>query len=291
MIVQTHWSKPYRWRKQNQSLADLLYMYAASAYSIKKSFNSPIAMITDSSMASILTDLPMPYDFISNELDEWNVDPQWWASPKFYVFQKYAQQFHPLIQMDTDIFFWEPMGVKSHVQLLVQSIETGEQFENSYEVPVAFVDKALRKNNPTAASLLPWRPDLRTALNCGVVGFAEPAYAMEYAAMALDICENLTPYLNEFQETIPRKKRAGSIMVVPEQYFLGCYAAAKDMYIAYISTKFSKGGQIVNYNPTDYYHAMASKKDPTIRLSFKELVRTEQPKLFAAIQKTAYAGL
>ena len=192
--------------------------------------------------------------------------------------------------MDTDVFFWEQTGVENHVQLLVQSIETGEQFAHSYAEPVAFVDKILRKNNPTS-NLLPWRPDLQSALNCGVVGFSNPANAIEYSSMAIDICTNLTPHLEEFNQTIPPKLRRGSIMVVPEQYFLGCYALSTNLYIAYISTKTSKKGKIINYNPSDYYHAMASKKDSNIRQSFKELVRTEQPKLFAAIQKSAYAGL
>jgi len=289
MIVQTHWSKPARWRRQNENIADMLYMYASSAFAIRQNFKAPVGMVTDSSFAAILADLPFPYDFVTTELDNFNMDLRWWASPKFYVFSKYARQLHPLIQMDTDVYFWEEMDVQDHVQLLVQSIESGEQFDNSYTEPVKFFDDILRKVNPQS-SLLPWRPDLTSALNCGVVGFANPDFAAEYADMALRICKQVTPYLNLFQDTVPAKKARGTAMVVPEQYFLGCYAAARDMYIAYISTKIKKGVAI-NYNPKDYYHAMAAKKEPVVRKSFRELVKNQQPELYAAIQKSAYGSL
>lgn len=289
MIFQSHWSKPTRWLSQNNSIADMLFMYAASAHSVKKAFGQPVAMVTDSSFASILSDLPMPYDHITTELDGLRIDPRWWAAPKFHIFGKYSAQFPWLLQLDTDVFFWEPMRIGTHVDLLTQSIEHGEQFATSYAEPVRFFDRKFREMGIPPNRLYPWRPDLQTALNCGVVGFRNPAAAMEYAAMATGICDLMTPHLDEFEKNIPAKKRMGSAMVIPEQYFLKCYAAARDLQIAYVSTKLERG-RPSHYDPDDYYHAMGSKEDPSVRAKFRQLVMRDQPELHRAIMASAYAG-
>lgn len=268
----------------------MLFMYADSAHSLKKSFGLPVAMITDSSFASILADLPMPYDHVSSELDGLKIDPRWWAAPKLHIFRRYAPQFPWLLQMDTDVFFWEPTEIGAHVDLLAQSIEHGEQFESSYRAPVAFFARKFSEMGMGAEQLLPWRSDLLTALNCGVVGFRDPAAAQNYAETAWRICELMTPHLDEFESLIPFRKRMGSCMVIPEQYFLKCFANAHGLQTAYVSTRFERGLPR-HYDPDDYYHAMGSKGDPRIRRKFRERVRTQQPDLYRAITSSAYGGL
>lgn len=290
MIFQSHWSKPTRWLSQNGTIADMLFMYAASAHSVKKAFNSPVAMITDSSFASILSDLPMPYDHVTTELDSLRMDPRWWAFPKLHIFMKYSEQYPWLLQLDTDVFFWEPMEIGTHVDLLTQSIEHGDQFNTSYREPVKFFQKKFVEMGLTPKTTWPWRPDLQTALNCGVVGFRNPSDAVNYAAMAMQICVLMTPYLDEFESTIPQKYRLGSAMVIPEQYFLKCYAEANSLYTAYVSTKIDRG-RPVHYHPDDYYHAMGSKGDAKIRRKFRDRVEKEQPELYRAIMSSAYGGL
>lgn len=275
---------------QSNTIADMLFMYAASAYSVKKAFGSPVAMITDSSFASILTDLPMPYDHITTELDSIRMDPRWWAYPKFQIFRNYSASYPWLLQMDTDVCFWEPMQIGAHVDLLTQSIEHGEQFETSYKAPIRFFQKKFSEMGYSPQRMYPWRPDLLTALNCGVVGFRNPSDAMSYAEMGTAICDAMTPHLDEFEDAIPHKKRMGSAMVIPEQYFLKCYASAKDLQIAYVSTKMERGKPI-QYDPDDYYHAMGSKTDPVVRGKFRQYVLRNMPELHRAIMSSAYGGL
>lgn len=275
---------------QNNTIANMLFMYAASAHSVKQAFQSPVAMITDSSFASILADLPMPYDYVSTELDGITMDPRWWAFPKFHIFMNYSRKYPWLLQLDTDVFFWEPMQIGGHVDLLVQSIEHGDQFETSYKEPVRFFQNKFSEMGYSPEKLYPWRPDLLTALNCGVVGFRNPDHAIEYASLATMICMAMTPYLNEFEETIPYKKRMGSPMVVPEQYFLKCYANSKNLNLAYVATKMERGIP-THYNPDDYYHAMGSKNDPAVRKKFRDYVAKNMPELHRAIMSSAYGGL
>ena len=142
----------------------------------------------------------------------------------------------------------------------------------------------------TPERLYPWRPDLLTALNCGVVGFRNPDQAVEYASLATTICLAMTPYLDEFDKTIPAKKRMGTAMVVPEQYFLKCYANAKNLTTAYVSTKMARGVP-TDYHPEDYYHAMGSKNDPEVRKKFRNYVSKSLPDLYRAIITSAYGGL
>ena len=275
---------------QNDSLADMLYMYAASAYTLKKAFNTKVAMVTDSGFASILSDLPMPYDYVTTELDDLRADPRWWAAPKFHIFRKYSEQYPWMLQIDTDVFFWEPMMIGTHVDLLTQSIEHGKIFDDSYKAPVKFFQQKLEGLGLTPKDYFPWRPDLLTALNCGVVGFKDPLHALFYATQAMQLCDVMTPYLDEFDEKIPLKKRLGSAMVVPEQYFLQCYASAHNMQVAYVSTKFEHGIPR-HYDPSDYYHAMADKQKPKVRRKFRDYVIQSQPELHRAIMRSAYGGL
>jgi len=275
---------------QNDTIADMLYMYAASAYTLKRAFGTDVAMITDSRFASILSDLPMPYDYVSTELDDLRTDPRWWAAPKFYIFQKYADAFPWMLQIDTDVFFWEPMTIGEHVELLTQSIEHGKVFEDSYKAPVKFFQQKLSGLGLTPKDYFPWRPDLLTALNCGVVGFRDPQHARAYAALANRLCEVMTPYLDEFDEKIPRSKRLGSAMVIPEQYFLQCYASALDLKTAYVSTKIQHGIPR-DYDPDDYYHAMGDKQKRAVRSKFRDYVIQSQPELHRAISRSAYGGL
>lgn len=282
MIYQSHWSKPRRWSAQNPSIADMLFMYAASAHSLRQSFGMPVAMIADSEFSALVNGLPMPYDLLTTELDDLHASPRWWASAKFHIFKKYAPQHKRMFQMDTDVFFWEPTAVGDHVGLLVQSVEQDNLFKNSYELPVKFFEAKFREMGLTREQTWPWRPDLKSALNCGVVGFAKADDAVEYATMAQKICDMMTPFLGQFRQQIPETYRRGSPMVVPEQYFLQCFAKDRDLYTAYVCTKLDSG-KLSYYDPDDYYHAMGDKVDPAIRLKFAKLVRLEQPELYHAI--------
>ena len=288
MIIQSHWSKPSRWEKQHGSIANLLYMYAASAHALKKNQKVPVAMVTDSAFAAILKDLPMPYDFVTTELDSLSgINPLWWAYPKFYIFNKYAPQFHWMLQCDTDVFFWERMDMGSHVDLVAQSIEDKHFVSHSYKRPVAYFQKVLSQVGAPPA----WDPSIDYAFNCGVVGFKDGQTAQDYALNAMDICHKMNPYLDDFIEKVPAEMRLGSIMVIPEQYFLACYAKANDLYVTFMASQKTKDGRYMNFDPKDYYHAMASKKDPNIRTIWQQMVKDKQPTLYDAIQKTAYAGL
>lgn len=288
MIIQSHWSKPSRWEKQHGTLANMLYMYAASAHALKKNQQVPVGMVTDSAFAAILRDLPMPYDFITTDLDELSgVNPLWWAYPKFLISAKYGPQFKWLLQCDTDVFFWEKMEFGEHVELLVQSVEDKHFFSHSYRVPVGFFDAILKDVGAPPE----WDGSLDYAFNCGVVGFRDGEVARDYAEKAMYICAKMTPFLDSFTKVIPAEKRLGSIMVIPEQYFLGCYAKRHKLYTTFMASEKTKDGRVMNYDPKDYYHAMGSKKDPDIRTIWQGMVKKEQPALYAAIQKTAYAGL
>lgn len=282
MIVQSHWSKPTRWTAQSRSIAELLFMYAASANSLKKAFRMPVGMVTDSDFNELLRGLPMPYDFISTELDGWGMDPRWWASPKFYIFKTYAPQHRKFYQMDTDVFFWESTTVGEDVGLLVQSVEENEVFQHSYEKPVRFFNEKLLARGMTAEQLLPWRTGFRSAFNCGVVGFGKPGDAVEYATMAEAICNWMTPHLDGFMAEIPAESRQGTAMVIPEQYFLKCFQADRNLKPAYVCSKMVSG-KLEYYDPEDYYHAMAQKNNPDIRGRFKKMVEKEQPALHAEI--------
>lgn len=263
-------------------------MYGASAHALKKSFNLPVGMVTDSDFAEIIKGLPMPYDFVSTELDDWGMDPRWWASPKFHIFKKYAPQNKKFYQMDTDVFFWDSMTVGDHVGLLVQSVEDedgeidGGVYGHSYKLPVNFFNSKLLSKGLTPEQLLPWSPTFKSAYNCGVVGFGKTDDAVEYASMAIKICEWMTPYLDEFMSSIPAKLRRGSAMVVPEQYFLRCFSADRNLYVAHVCEKMVSG-KLTYFDPDDYYHAMAKKGDPNVRGRFREMVELEQPELFDAI--------
>lgn len=288
MIIQSHWSKPSRWEKQHGSLSNMLYMYAASAYALKQNQKVPVGMVTDSAFAAILKDLPMPYDFITTDLDELSgINPVWWAYPKFLISDKYGPQFEWLIQCDTDVFFWERMDLGSHVDLLVQSVEDKHFFSHSYRIPVGFVDGVLRNIGAPAE----WNGSTDYAFNCGVVGFKDGSMAQDYARKGMYICAKMTPFVDAFHDAVPAEKRLGSIMVVPEQYFLACYAKYRQLYVTFIASEKTKDGKVMNYDPKDYYHAMASKRDPDIRTIWQGMVKEKQPALYAAIQKTAYAGL
>jgi len=290
IVVQTHWSKPNRWEKQHGSLANMLYMYASSAFSMKKNLKTQVGMVTDSSFASILRDLPMPYDFITTDLDEISgVDQTWWAFPKFFVFQKYAPQVPWLLQCDTDVFFWDEMEIGEHVDLLVQSMEAKDYFMHSYKYPVAFFDMKMKGSG--VPSDIGWDPTLQVAYNCGVVGFKDGNRAKEYAENAMKVCREMSPYMNQFNDIIPPQRRAGTGMVVAEQYYLANFAKNRDLYTAFIATMKRLDGKFESYDPEDYYHAMASKKDPKIRALWKTRVEKEQPALYRAIQQSAYAGL
>lgn len=290
MIFQSHWTKPTRWVSQNRSVADMLFMYSASAHSLKKAFGMPVGMIADSDFASLVSGLPLPYDLFTTELDGLQADSRWWASAKFHIFKKYAPQHKRIYQMDTDVFFWEPTTVGDHVGLLVQSVEQDEIFRNSYTAPVRFFDACFREIGMTPQQTLPWRPDLKTALNCGVVGFGKADDAVEYATMAEKICSLITPFLDRFMDEIPESRRMGSAMVIPEQYFLQCFAQDRDLYTAYICSRMTSG-KLTYYDPDDYYHAMAKKTDPKTRHQFRELVRHEQPGLYRAILEKYGDGL
>lgn len=266
---------------QNKSIADMLFMYAASAESLKKAFGMPVAMITDSDFYSVLNGLPLPYDLITTELDGLQADPRWWASAKFHIFKTYAPQHPKIYQMDTDVFFWEPTTIGDHVGLVVQSIEQDEVFLNSYTDPVRFFESQFRRMGLTKEQTWPWRPDLTSAFNCGVVGFGSPGDAVDYADMAGEICRKMTPHLDEFLQ-IPAKRRQGTAMVVPEQYFLRCFAQDRNLYTAYVCTKMISG-KMSYYDPDDYYHAMAQKNDPEIRNRFRAMVMRSSPGLHREI--------
>lgn len=281
MIFQSHWSKPTRWTTQNKSVADMLFMYAASADSLKKAFNMPVAMVTDSDFASMLNGLPLPYDLITTELDGLRADPRWWASAKFHIFKTYAPQHPKLYQMDTDVFFWQPTTVGDHVGLVVQSVEQDEVFSHSYAAPVRFFESKFRQMGLSREQTWPWRPDLTSAFNCGVVGFGRPVDAVEYATMAEEICRLMTPFLDEFM-LIPPKSRQGTPMVIPEQYFLRCFAQDRNLYTAYVCTKMISG-KLAYYDPDDYYHAMADKNNPETRNRFREMVQASRPDLYREI--------
>ena len=287
MIFQSHWSKPARWGQQHGSLANMLYMYAASAHNLKNKMRVPVGMVTDSDFAAILKDLPMPYDFITTDLDELSgVSTTWWAYPKFLVFKKYAPRMEWLLQIDTDVFFWDNMEIGDHVDLLTQSIEDKHWFGHSYELPVKFFSEKLSLHGAPPA----WCPDAKQAFNCGVVGFKNGSLAADYASQAMEICAKMTPYADEFNMRIPRLKRAGSAMVVVEQYFLSCYAKYHNLYTSFMATMMKGDGIARNYDPTDYYHAMADKKNADIRELWKDMVKKEQPHVYEAIKNSAYGG-
>lgn len=290
--MQSHWSKPGRWKNQNESLRDQLLMYGLSAFSLRRAFECPVMMVTDSRFGSILADLPKIYDGISTELDDLRFPREFWASPKFHIFMKYAPDFARentrLIQCDTDVFFWEPMQIGDAPDILVQSIEDESHYRVSYREPVRFVDLALRERGVT----IPWwNPGFRQALNCGVVAFRDGNYAAEYAKNAMAICEALTPYLDLFDQTIPPSQRKGSIMVVPEQYYLLCAAIAKQNHVAYVSTRMTGYGKgYKNYDPEDYYHMMGDKEKPEKRESIARLARQRIPEIYEAVTRSAYGG-
>lgn len=289
IIVQTHWSKPTRWQSQNKKLSDQLIMYALSAHTCRKAFNSPVVMVTDSAFATILADLPKVYDAVTTELDEMTgVDPRFWAFPKFHVFAKYAPSNPWLTQIDTDVFFWDEMQIGEHVELLVQSYEDGHLFDHSYDLPVKFVDSAIKD----VKAVIPyWCGNSRKgAYNCGVVGFKNGDTAKEYAINAMEICEAVEPFLNSFDDAIPKEKRRGSIMVIPEQYYLKCFADGKNLYVSHVSAKKLADGTIASFHPFDYYHMMGDKTDQKMRDMVKDKAGRELPEFMNALSKSAYAG-
>jgi len=289
IVVQTHWSKPTRWQNQNKKLRDQLVMYALSAHTCRKAFGCPVVMVTDSAFASILSDLPKIYDAVTTELDDMTgIDPRFWAFPKFHVFAKYAPSNPWLLQIDTDVFFWDSMQIGDNVELLVQSHEDGHLYDHSYDLPVKFVDSAIKDVN---AKIPFWSGNCgRGAYNCGVVGFKNGDTAKEYAINAMEICEAVAPFLDSFDDSIPQEKRKGSVMVIPEQYYLKCFADGKELYVSHVSAKRLQDGTVASFHPFDYYHMMADKTDQKMRDMVADKAQKEIPDIFNAIAKSAYSG-
>lgn len=264
-------------------------MYALSAHTCRKAFECPVVMVTDSLFATILSDLPKIYDAVTTELDDMTgVDPRFWAFPKFHVFAKYAPSNPWMLQIDTDVFFWDKMQIGESVDLLVQNHEDGKNYDHSYDLPVKFVDSALKD----AKAKIPfWCADSdRGAYNCGVVGFKDGNLAKEYAINAMEICEAVEPFLGGFNDVIPKEKRAGSVMVIPEQYYLRCFADAKNMHVSFVSAKKREDGTIMSYHPFDYYHMMGDKTDQVMRDMVKDKAGKEIPEFMDALSKSAYSG-
>lgn len=289
--MQSHWSKPARWKYQNQNLRDQLLMYGLSAFSLRKAFDCPVFMVTDSRFASILSDLPKVYDGISTELDDLKVDREFWAFPKFHIDMRYGPEFAAqntrIVQCDTDVFFWEPMQIGDAPDILVQSIEGESHFRVSYKKPVAFTDAVLKSAN---VDIPCWNPMLEHALNCGVVAFKDGNYAAEYAQNATKMCEVLSAAHDAFLEMVPQSQRQGSIMVVPEQYYLLCCAVAKENVVSYVSTRLTGRGKFKNYDPDDYYHMMGDKDKPAARENIAVLAEERIPEFYHAVTESAYGG-
>lgn len=286
IIIQSHWSKPFRWQNQNKKLGDQLVMYALSAHTARKAFNCPVIMITDSPFASILEDLPPFYDDVTTELDAMRgVDPRFWASNKFHIFAKYAPKNDWLLQIDTDVFFWDQMEIGTHLDVLIQSHEDGGIYEHSYKEPVTFVDNILQD---AGINIPYWNTEQRGAYNCGVVGFKDGNQAKEYALNALAICDALLPHLDKFKDIVPDGKRNGSIMVVPEQYYLKCFTEAKKLYVGHVASKRLSDGTVASFHPFDYYHMMGDKTDQKMRDMVKDRANKDIPEIFNAIADSAY---
>ncbi|NBT47098.1 MAG: hypothetical protein EBT07_04670 [Actinobacteria bacterium] len=287
IIIQTHWSKPLRWQNQNKRIRDQLLMYGLSAHTCRKAFNVPVYMITDSPFASILADFPDMYDGVSTELDDLiGVNPQFWAFPKFHVFAKYGGSNTLLLQIDTDVFFWDEMQIGSHVDLIAQSIEDKGIFDHSYDLPVKFVDRCIKQSGRTIPY---WSPNLKSALNCGVVGFKDGNLAKEYALNAINICDAVEPYLDQFSE-IPDGKRNGSVMVIPEQYYLQCFAKGLNLHTAFVSAKRLADGTVASFHPFDYYHMMGDKTDQVMRDMVADKARNMIPEFYNKLADSAYSG-
>ena len=288
IIVQSHWSKPARWQNQNKRLRDQLLMYGLSAHTSRQAFGVPVAMVTDSSFASILKDLPKIYDVVTTELDELaTVDPRFWAFPKFHVFGKYAPNNPWLLQIDTDVFFWDTMSIGAHVDLLVQSVEDKGIYNHTYEQPVDFVNQSIEQ---LGLNIPYWNPRLKSAFNCGVVGFKDGNLALEYAVNAISICEAVRPNLDLFETAIPEGKKNGSVMVIPEQFYLKCFAEGKKLHVSHVASKITNDGTIASFHPFDYYHMMGDKTDPVMRDMVADKVREKMPEFYNGLADSVYAG-
>lgn len=286
-VIQSHWSKPARWQYQNKSLGQLLLMYGLSAHTMRKYLKARCLMATDSAFASILMDLPQVYDGVSTDLDAIDgIDTRLWAYTKFYIFRRYGAIPH-MLQIDTDVFFWDEMTIGSHVDLVVQSVEDYGYFPHTYEDGVKFVQSAL---NQTGVEIPYWRDDVRFAYNCGVVGFRDGDLAKEYAENAMALCEAVEPYLNIYLDNVPKDRRKGGIMPILEQYYLACFAQAKNLHVSHVAARKLADGSIEAYHPKDYFHAMGSKKDPEVRRRIAKKAEEEIPEFYKAVMASAYSA-
>ena len=286
-VIQSHWSKPSRWKYQSKSLGDLLIMYGLSAHTMRKYLKARCLFLTDSSFASILMDLPQIYDGIATDLDQIDgIDTRLWAFPKFYIFRKYGG-IPDMWQVDTDVFFCDEMTVGSHVDLVVQSVEDHGYFPHTYDDGIKFVQSVLLE---IGAEVPYWREDVRFAYNCGVVGFKDGNLAKEYAENAMMLCDAVEPYLNIYLDSVPKDRRKGGIMPILEQYYLACFAQAKGMHVAHVAARKLSDGSIEAYHPKDYFHAMGAKKDPEVRKRIKEMAEKEIPEFYRAVMDSAYSG-
>jgi hypothetical protein len=121
------------------------------------------------------------------------------------------------------------------------------------------------------------------------VGFKDGNQAKEYALNALQICDTLIPYLDEF-DAIPKDQRLGSIMVIPEQFYLKCFTEGKKLYVGHVASKRLADGTMSPFHPFDYYHMMADKTDQKMRDMVKDRAKKDIPEIFNAIADSAYAG-
>lgn len=183
--------------------------WALSCLQLKK-YHDKITLHSDSNVANMFIDiLRLPYSNVISDLDKLNkYNSQLWAIPKIYV---YSVQDTPFINIDGDVYIWEPFKNEFFKQsLIVQNLETDEFY---YRCQLEVILNKFSFIPSELLTVFEKNGKIRS-YNAGIFGGSDIQFIKEYTRTALEFVEKNTLNLD--------KVNLHAFNTIYEQYLFYC---------------------------------------------------------------------